>query len=106
MPLTIQERLRRLEEAAEGKGKVASAPRSPHQPCDYTKHLRLPASAMQDLVRAVPNAQAIANDHIGRPVSLPGVHGRSRGKAGENYGPAVPPKVYGQENWPRKKKEA
>ena|SRR5262249_30717466 len=100
---TIEERLARLEKAAEPKGKAEFKPSAPHQPYDYTKHLRLPASAMQDLVRAVPSPQTIANDHIGKSTSLPGVHGRTPSRATPNYVADRPLPTFGQENWPRKK---
>src|SRR5262245_47698731 len=103
---TLEERIARLEKAAEGKGKTESG--STQKPFvmptfDPTAQLSMPKNVLDDMRRAVPNPQAVANDHLRKPTSLPGVHGRSRGKAGENYVEARPLQTFGGERWPRKK---
>jgi hypothetical protein len=78
----------------------ASAPKEPFKsklapfnlnPLD---RVSMPRSAMQDLVKAVPNPQAIANDHIGRPTQLKSVPsvspGHNRGNFSQPVSLAVP----------------
>jgi hypothetical protein len=79
---TIEERLAALEKAQEPKEPYK--PRHPHVPFDPMKNISMPPSAMADLVRAVPNPQAIANDHIGKP-GLPSVPSERTAKPGSGW---------------------
>ena|SRR5215813_5139851 len=99
---TIEERLARLEKAAEPEGKSEFKPSAPLPSFDPSAQLTMPPNVMKAMASAF-DPQAVANDHLGKPTSLPGVHGRSRGKAGENYLPERPKPTWGNENWPRKK---
>jgi len=97
---TIEERLARLEKAGEPEAKPKSNFVMPK--FDPTAQLCMPASAMQDLIRAVPNAQAIANDHIGKSTSLPTVPSRSPRKATPNWVDERPLPKFGGENFGRR----
>ena len=96
---TIEERLARLEKAAGAPTQSEVKPSAPVPKFDPTAQLRMPANVMQAMIAAVPNAQAVANDHIGRPTSLPTVHGRSRGRAGSNWIDERPLQKFGGENF-------
>src|SRR5262245_57908171 len=102
---TIEERLARLEKAAEPEAKPSSVSASPQLRFDPSSRLSLPASVTRDMVNAVPDAMVrdIVKDHLGRPTSLPTVHGRTPKRATPNYVDERPLPTFGNENWPRKK---
>ena len=103
------ERIARLEREIENlkgtstQAKPVSA--SPQLSFDPSSRLSLPASVTRDMVNAVPDAMVrdIVKDHLGRPTSLPTVHGRTPKRATPNYVDERPLPTFGNENWPRKK---
>jgi hypothetical protein len=73
----LRKRVEELEKASAPKEPFV--PKAPHVPYDPMKNISMPKSALNDLVRAIPNPQAIANDHLGKSTALPTVAGVSPG---------------------------
>src|SRR5262245_65764497 len=101
---TVEERLRRLEAAAEGRVKTESGSTQSTPSFDPSSRLSLPASVTRDMVNAVPDAMVrdIVKDHLGRPTALPTVPSRSPGKAGSNWKPEAPLRNFGTERLGKK----
>jgi hypothetical protein len=107
MALTIEERLARLEKAAEPKSETVSqsSTTQPTRRYDPTAQLTVPPSVRREMTAAVGDKLMadIVKDHLGRPTSLPTVHARSPGKAGSNWKEPAPLKVFGTESLGKKR---
>src|SRR5262249_792261 len=101
MPDTV-ERIARLEREIEAlKGTSTQAKPSSASPLprfDPSAQLTMPPNVMKAMINAF-DAQAVANDHIGRPTSLPTVASKSPNKATPNWVDERPLPKFGGENF-------
>jgi hypothetical protein len=91
----LEAEVARLKKAHEPKESFVQ--RAPHVPYDPMKNISMPRSALNDLVRAVPDSlvRDIARDHVGRSTALPTTPSVSPGHNRGNFAPERSLKVDG-----------